>query len=240
MNRAFTNLQVRAVDEDERVIEGIASTGRRDRQDDELVPRGIVYRLPIPFLLDHAHDKVVGEVEHIEVSDTEIRFRARIPKITEPGPAKDLVDQAWSYLKHGLRKNLSVGFRPLAHQRIDGGGFRYTAWELLEISGVGVPAQPDARVTATRAIGDKSGVRVVKLGSKPRGGAVKLWTDDPRERYREYLDDHRKLNDWRRRNGETSLVTIGFDGWKMVEDMLDRRIPDRKTKRMARRNRGRR
>lgn len=166
MNRVFANLQVRAVNEAERVVEGVASTGRRDRMADEVVPRGIVYALPVPLLLDHAHDKVVGTVEHIEVTDTEVRFRARLPKIAEDGPAKTLVDQAWAYLTHGLRRSISVGFRPLAHERIEGGAYRYTSWELLEISAVGVPANPDAKVTATRAA--KGAGHVAKLG-KPAG-----------------------------------------------------------------------
>lgn len=178
MNRVFADFQVRAVQEDERVIEGIASTSTRDRHSDELVPRGVVYALPLPFLLDHSHRDAVGEVEHIEVSDSEVRFRARIAKIAEEGPAKTLTDNAWSMIRGGLRKKVSVGFRPLKQEAMSGGGTRFSSWELLEISAVSVASNPDARVVATRAA--KGRDHVVKLNSgrghivrvKPQGDRV--------------------------------------------------------------------
>lgn len=124
MHRAFSNLTLRAVHEDERVLEGIASTPRPDRMSDIVESGGVQYELPIPLLLDHNHAEAIGEVEFVEVTDTGIRFLARVKKIAEPGAAKDLVDKAWSLIKHGLRSAVSIGFRPLDSEAIKGGGVR--------------------------------------------------------------------------------------------------------------------
>jgi hypothetical protein len=153
VNRAFSNVTIRAVSEDRREIEGWASTPATDRQSDQVMPEGAVFELPLPFLLDHDHHQVVGEVYRAEVSAQGIRFWARIQKIAEPGAARDLVDYAWSLIKNGLRKVVSVGFRPLGFEPLPGGGLRFTSWEWIELSAVGIAAQPAARITGTKAAG---------------------------------------------------------------------------------------
>ena len=174
MDRAFSNLQIKAISEDRREFEGWASTPTTDRQLDQLIPEGAKFELPLPFLLDHDHEKVVGEVYRAQVSKAGIQFWARITKITEPGAAKDLCDYAWQLIKNKLRPVVSVGFRPLDWEAIgNGGGRRFVSWEWYELSGVGVAAQPEARI-----IGAKSGHRsartpVVRIG-KPKPSVVKL------------------------------------------------------------------
>jgi len=164
MNRTFGDLTIRAVHEEERVIEGIATTNQRDLMKDIVESAGAEYSLPIPFLMDHDHRDAVGEVEHVEVTPTGIRFLARIKKIAEPGLARDLVDKAWVLIKNGLRRSVSIGFLPLEQEPIKGGGYRYTRWSFLELSAVAVPANPGARITATRAAAAKH--HVVKLTPK--------------------------------------------------------------------------
>jgi len=241
MNKVFASFQIKAVQEDERIIEGIASTGRPDRMSDVVEPRGIVYALPVPFLLDHDHKAAVGEVESLDVSDTEIRFRARIAKIAEDGPAKTLTDNAWSLIKAGLRKSVSIGFRPLDRERINGGGYRFKSWELLELSAVSVPAQPDARVTATRAAADKHPGSVyldnhkghiVRLQRPPVHVAKRNLSriDD----YRAYCRQHRRLFAQALERGEQPPALNSYDQWIFCEDMLDKRIPGRAAKRQAR------
>jgi HK97 family phage prohead protease len=168
MDRAFSGVTIKAISEDRREFEGWASTGNRDRQDDELVPEGAVYELPLPFLLDHDHTKVVGEVYKTEVSKRGIKFWGRIQKITEPGAAKDLVDYAWQLIKNRLRPVCSVGFRPLKWEPIQGGGLRYLSWEWFELSGVGIAANADARITAAKSAGSS----VVRLASRPGAARV--------------------------------------------------------------------
>jgi uncharacterized protein len=149
MNRASVRFAIKALDDDARTIEGWATTPDVDRVGDIVMPRGAEYELPIPFLLDHDHDQVVGEVNRVEVTDQGIKFWASIKKITEEGEAKALCDKAWSYIKHGLRKAVSIGFRPLPGgiEALPSGGLKFTSWEWFELSAVGIPAQANARIT---------------------------------------------------------------------------------------------
>lgn len=170
MDRAFYNLTVRTVSEDQRIIEGIATTPRADRVGDVVESAGVKMSLPLPLLLDHNHAEAVGEVESAQVTPTGIKFRARIKKISEPGPVKDMCDRAWQLIKNGLRKFVSIGFRPLDYEPLGTGGMRYTAWEWLELSCVTVPAHPDAAITGIKA--SHHGARPCPAG--PRDGVVRL------------------------------------------------------------------
>src|SRR5690625_4364319 len=110
MNKAHVALTINAVHDEARLIEGWATRPEKDRVGDIVVPTGVEYKLPLPFLLDHDHSQAVGEVDHVDVSDEGIKFRAHIKKIDEPGPVKDLVDKAWQLVRHGLRRSVSIGF----------------------------------------------------------------------------------------------------------------------------------
>lgn len=161
MNRAFSHVTVRSVNEDRRELEGWATTPAPDRVGDIVQPEGARFELPLPLLLDHDHSKVVGEVYHAEVSAQGIRFWAKVQKIAEPGAAKDLVDYAWSLIRNGLRRTVSIGFRALNSEALPSGGLKFLAWEWLELSAVGVPAQSQARITGTKGLKSQ---RVVKIG----------------------------------------------------------------------------
>lgn len=150
MNRAYVALSIKAVDDDARLIEGWASTASIDRAGDIVVPKGAVYSLPLPFLLDHDHRQVVGEVHKAEVTDRGIKFWAHIKKIAEPGEVKDLCDKAWSLVKNGLRRSVSIGFSALDGEVLPNGGVKFTSWEWLELSAVGVPANAEAQITSTK------------------------------------------------------------------------------------------
>ncbi|WP_150291670.1 HK97 family phage prohead protease [Sphingobium estronivorans] len=151
MNRVFLDLAIKATQDDQRVIEGWATTPTEDRMGDIVMPRGASYKLPLPLLIDHNHSLAVGNVERVEVSDAGIKFTARIAKIAEPGEAKNLVDKAWQLVKNGLRRSVSIGFRPLDHEPLAAGGKRFKKWEWLELSLVAVPAQADAAITSAKA-----------------------------------------------------------------------------------------
>lgn len=193
MNRALVRFEIKALDDDARTIEGWATTPEVDRMGDIVLPKGAEYELPIPFLLDHDHSQVVGEVDRVEVSDKGIKFWASIKRIAEEGDAKALCDKAWSYIKHGLRKAVSIGFRPLEFDVLPNGGLKFTSWEWYELSAVGIPAQPGAKITGTKtfSVGETyvaedpeipaepeepaatgKTARVVKLDAKPRDGGT--------------------------------------------------------------------
>ena len=58
------NFQIKKVEtaeqEDERVLRGWATRPEFDRVGDLVMPEGAVFNLPLPFLLDHDHEKCVG------------------------------------------------------------------------------------------------------------------------------------------------------------------------------------
>lgn len=150
-HKAIIALNVKAIDEDKRQIEGWATRPEEDRVGDVVMPRGAAYKLPIPFLLDHDHRKAVGEVDRIEVTDKGIRFWAHIKKIAEEGEVKKMCDDAWALVKNGLRKSVSIGFRPLDVEQIPNSyGIKVNRWEWLELSAVTVPALASASITSVK------------------------------------------------------------------------------------------
>lgn len=151
MNRAFVSLEIKALEDDARLIEGIATTPRQDRMGDVVLPKGAKFKLPLPFLLDHDHRQAVGEVDHVEVTDDGIKFKAHIKRIDEPGEVQQLTDKAWQLVKNGLRRAVSIGFAPLEFEPLPKGGLLFSSWEWLELSAVSVPAQADAVISSTKS-----------------------------------------------------------------------------------------
>lgn len=152
MDRCYSALTIRAVNDDARVIEGIASTPTPDRMNDIVEPLGAKFKLPMPLLWQHSHDEPIGHVEFAKPTKNGIPFKARIAKISEPGRLKDRVDEAWQSIKEGLVRAVSIGFRALEHSRMEDGGIRFISWEWLELSVVTVPANADASITTIRSI----------------------------------------------------------------------------------------
>src|SRR5262245_20061307 len=159
LDRAYSIIDVKSVSEEERIIDGIASTPSTDRMDDVVEPLGAKFNLPMPLLWQHKSDQPVGHVEVADVTDKGITFRARIAKIDEPGELKNLVDKAWQAVKHKLVRGVSIGFKslksePIKEDKAKGffGGVRFREWLWLELSLVTIPANQDASISAIRSI----------------------------------------------------------------------------------------
>lgn len=154
MNKAFVTLNVKAIDGERRIVEGWATRPEEDRVGDVILPKGAVYSLPLPFLLDHDHSKAVGQVDRVEVTDSGIRFWAHITRVEEEGELKKLTDYAWGLIKQGLRKAVSIGFRVLDAEPIPKSrGIKVRSWEWLELSAVSVPALASAQITGVKSHG---------------------------------------------------------------------------------------
>lgn|GEM_PF-4477048 len=153
INRAL-DINIRGVDEERREISGWATVPATDRVGDIVDPMGAKFADSIPLLVGHDHGLPVGRVTLGRPTKAGIPFTARLPKIAEPGPLQDRVNSAWLAAKYKLIDSVSIGFRTIANgiERIDG-GFRHTAYEILELSLVAVPAAPGAKITATKAAG---------------------------------------------------------------------------------------
>lgn len=156
MHRAYSILDVRSVDDESRVIEGIASTPTPDRYGDIVEPMGAQFTTPMPLLWQHSADKPVGLVEFAKPTKTGIPFKAKLAPVVEAGALRDRIEEAWQSVKYGLVRAVSIGFNPLEHAWMDDGGVHFLKWEWLELSLVTIPANADATITAIKAIDRKN------------------------------------------------------------------------------------
>jgi HK97 family phage major capsid protein/HK97 family phage prohead protease len=161
MDRAFGVLEFRAVDDDQRIIEGVASTDLLDDFDTILLPKGARFDLPLPLLWQHDRESPVGHVISADVTTSRIKIRAKIAKISEAGPLKDIVDRAWQAVKHGLVRGLSVGFLP-----VKGGtkGNTFNEWLWKELSLVTLPANSQATISTIRSLAASGESRTASPG----------------------------------------------------------------------------
>lgn len=153
MKKAYSLLQVKSFDAEQRIIKGIASTPSPDRADDIVDPQGAKFALPIPFLWQHMHSQPIGEVTEAVVTDKGIEVTVQIAKIEEEGKLKDRIDEAWQSIKSGLVKGLSIGFRGLTVEDIPRSwGLHFKEWEWFELSAVTIPANAEATITEIKTI----------------------------------------------------------------------------------------
>jgi HK97 family phage prohead protease/HK97 family phage major capsid protein len=151
MHRAYSVIEIKAVDKEQRIIEGIATTPKTDRVGDIIEPEGAVFKLPIPLLWQHRGDSPIGHVIEARVTNDGIHVRAQIERMDEPGELKNLLDRAWQSIGKKLVRGLSIGFSPLEWSDIKGTfGQRFTSWEWLELSAVTIPANVDATITSVK------------------------------------------------------------------------------------------
>jgi len=70
LKRACTLMTVKSVNEDERIITGIASTPSPDRDGDIMEPEGAKFRSDTPFLWLHAKNGERGVADHSKARET--------------------------------------------------------------------------------------------------------------------------------------------------------------------------
>lgn len=184
MDRAYSLLEIKSTDDDQRVIEGLATSPSTDRMGDIVEPRGGVFKLPLPFLWQHGSKApAIGHVVKATVRDDGIHVRVQIEKDDQPGPLKDHLDMAWRAIKKGLVRGMSIGFRPLEDPEPIKGtfGLRFKRWEMLELSAVTIPANAEASITSIKhyasspvSSGSKSPVAsgTVTLSGASHGGTM--------------------------------------------------------------------
>lgn len=151
-NRAYSFLEIKGLDDEQRMITGMASVPEVDRVGDIVESMGAKFAPEIPLLLGHSHDKPVGVAELGRPTAKGIPFRAIIARIEEEGELKTLVDRAWQSVKARLIRGVSIGFRPLAYEPLETGGLRFTKSEIFELSLVAVPACASATIQTIKAL----------------------------------------------------------------------------------------
>lgn len=150
--RAYSTLQIKSVDDGQRIIRGIASTPAPDRMQDIVEPKGAQFSLPIPFLWQHDQRQPIGHVVKATVTDAGIEVEVQLSQVAEPGKLKDRLDEAWQSIKAGLVRGLSIGFKPLEAAEIAGSwGMRFLSWDWFELSAVTIPANAEASILSVKS-----------------------------------------------------------------------------------------
>ena len=151
-SRAYSLLEVKAVDPERRIITGMATSPTPDRVGDVIEPLGVAYKNPLPLLLHHDQTQPVGVVIFQKPTKAGIEFEARMPLVDEPPSLKDRVDVAWGSIKAGLIRGVSIGYRTLDQAFNEKtGGFRVLKSEVLELSLVTIPANADATIASLKS-----------------------------------------------------------------------------------------
>lgn len=176
LKRAYSQLEIKAIDEEKREIVGIATTPTIDSYGDIVESKGAEFSLPIPFLWQHRSDQPIGHVTKAKVLKDSIEVLVKLVTTDEPGVLKDRLDEAWQSIKLKLVRGLSIGFSPIEYSRIeDTYAYRYIKWAWRELSAVTIPANQDATITAIKSIDLE---QRAALGLTPRPG-VRLITLNP-------------------------------------------------------------
>ncbi len=161
MTRAYSALTVKSVDENKRVIRGVATTPGVDRVGDIVEPLGVTFKNPLPLLWQHDHSKPIGTVKFDKPTAAGITFEAELPEIAEEGTLRDRIEEAWQSIKAGLVRAVSIGFRPIEYAFMDEGGIRFIKSEVYELSAVTIPANAQALITGTKSL-DPEAVAKIK------------------------------------------------------------------------------
>jgi len=172
LNRAYSLLEIKRVDEDAREITGWATTPEADRLNDIVEPEGAQFKLPLPLLWQHDAGDPIGQVTHAKVGKAGIEIVAKIAK----GVTGE-IDRKWSLIKAGLVPGLSIGFKPTEHEFIpETKGIRFKKWNWFELSAVTIPANQAASITTIRSFDTAQraalGRKTVSLDSNPAGASA--------------------------------------------------------------------
>jgi len=118
-------------------------------------PMGAEYTLPMAFLWFHGAREPIGEVFFANPTAKGIHVKARVSKVSTPGPVKDRVDEAWASFKASppLVRGLSIGWAPKEYEPIPGTSYiRHKKWIWGELSAVSVPMNVEATITAVKSL----------------------------------------------------------------------------------------
>ncbi len=152
-NRAYSLLEVKSLDDEKRVIRGVATTPAPDRVNDVIEPLGVQFKNPLPFLFQHDHNRPIGTVKFDKPTTKGITFEATLAMVDEPGTLKERIDEAWQSVKAGLMGGVSIGFRAIEYSFLkDTGGVHFTKTEVYELSLVTIPANAEATITAIKSL----------------------------------------------------------------------------------------
>lgn len=183
MNRAYSILNIKALDDEQRELSGLATTPETDRVGDILESEGAKFASEIPLLWQHDHAKPVGTAKLGDPEQGGLPYTAQIASVEEPGSLKELVDLAWQSVKAKLVRGVSIGFNPLSWEPMKNGAIRLKEFEIFELSLVTVPANASATIQNIKAFDGRlnadlsQGIQLIQRPAEPtttKSGAIRL------------------------------------------------------------------
>lgn len=173
MDRATIELDLRAINEEERTVDAALSSEtpvRRWFGTEVLEHKKSAIDLSraadgLPLLFNHDGGQPIGIVENVRLSqDKRLRGTLRFSNNLKAG-------EVWGDIRDGFLKNLSIGYEIRDYEENeDQGEIRITSWALFEASVVSVPA--DATVGINRSI-DNGGTTMPDENTQGGQGATR-------------------------------------------------------------------
>lgn len=144
INKSFLQFVAtfKSIDDKKMIVSGVVgSDDSIDRHGDRINPAGwdlVNYKKAPTILLNHDyHALAIGKAINVEVKENQLLFDIQFSK------TYDVAVQAYNLVKEGIMKAFSVGFIVKEWGKA-GGQYTIDAAELLELSLVTVPANPNA------------------------------------------------------------------------------------------------
>lgn len=138
-------------DDDERIIEGWASTDALDRYNEITDPQAFKKTLktymknPVLFFGHESWKLPIGKVLKAQIKDDGLWVRAKI---------SEGADAVWGLIKEEILKTFSFGYRLLKSEKDEKTGvLTILELELFEISVVSIPANPEAMIELAKSKG---------------------------------------------------------------------------------------
>lgn len=167
---------IKAVDAKERTMRFVASDESVDRYGDIIRASGWQLdnfrKNPVLLFAHDSRQPPVGQVPSIEVVGTELIADC----LFRPEGDSQLSDDVWRAVEGGFLRAASVGFTPTGpvNQLVDSAGnwtgYEFTSQELLELSVVPVPANPQALAVA-KSLGMSDATQALLFTTSPRAVA---------------------------------------------------------------------
>ena len=155
MEKRYIDVVVKEINEENRTLDGVASTDSIDRDGDVIKQDGWEldnFKKNPVFLWAHDYWKPpLGKVIDIGVKDGKLMFTVKFIDKGDDEWSK-FADMIFRLYKDKFLNAFSVGFLPKEFEGNEHGGYTFKKQELLEISSVPVPALQDALAFAAKGI----------------------------------------------------------------------------------------
>lgn len=174
-NKFYSLLDVKSIDDNQRIIKGIATDLSPDHVGDRIDLQGIeLTAATVPLLIQHDHNLPIGTVTDLQPTAKGLLMTAKLPTKVDSPELQKRIDTAYSEIKEGLRTGLSIGFIGLDWDYLADDTRLFTKIKLLEVSVVTIGCNPRAGITEVKRLAQtptakrKSSHVTVKLGSSSK------------------------------------------------------------------------